>query len=108
VVDEINAIIFRLFNKGVENNLIKQQVIEDFNNHNIKPQEIYNWLLNNQNSSNSIFLLGYFNYYGIETSKNNEAFNLFINASEKNHILAQTFVGDCYFYGYETIKNEKL
>ncbi|GBC22416.2 kinase-like domain-containing protein [Rhizophagus irregularis DAOM 181602=DAOM 197198] len=43
--------------------------------------------------SNSIFILGYFDYYGIEINKNDEnAFNLFINASEKNHILAQYFI----------------
>ncbi|RGB29447.1 hypothetical protein C1646_766599 [Rhizophagus diaphanus] len=71
--------------------------------------DIYNWLLSNQNSLNSIFLLGYFNHYGIVTSENNEkAFNLFINASEKNHLLSQYSAGHCYFHGYRTVKNEKL
>ncbi|POG74954.1 kinase-like domain-containing protein [Rhizophagus irregularis DAOM 181602=DAOM 197198] len=36
------------------------------NNHNMTSQEIYIWLLNNQNYSNSIVLLGDFNYLGIE------------------------------------------
>ncbi|PKK72094.1 HCP-like protein [Rhizophagus irregularis] len=109
IVDEINNLIFKLLNKGFKFNLVKQQVIEYFNDHNINSQEFYNWLLNNQNSLNSIFLLGFFNYHGIETNKNDEkAFNLFINSSEKNHILAQYFVGEFYLYGYGTIKNGKL
>ncbi|POG75273.1 uncharacterized protein OCT59_024265 [Rhizophagus irregularis] len=109
IVDEINDFIFRLMNKGFERNSVKQKVIEYFNNHNINSQDIYNWLLSNQNSLNSIFLLGYFNHYGIVISENNEkAFNLFINASEKNHLLSQYFTGHCYFHGYGTVKNEKL
>jgi TPR repeat protein len=109
IVDEINNFINILNNIGIEWKLEKQQVIEYFNNHNLNSQEFYNWLLNNQNSSNSIFILGYFNYYGIVTSENNDkAFNLFINASEKIHILAQLFVGSCYRNGDGTKKNEKL
>ncbi|UZO03820.1 uncharacterized protein OCT59_024221 [Rhizophagus irregularis] len=109
IVDEIHDFIFKLLNKGLNANSVKQQVIEYFNVHNINSQEFYNWLLNNQNSLNSIFLLGYSNYYGIATSKNNEkAFNLFIDASEKNHILAQYFVGRCYLYENGTTKNDKL
>jgi TPR repeat protein len=53
----------------------------------------YNLKQKNYNSS-SIFLLGFFNFYGIETSKDNEkVINLFINASEKDFILAQYFIG---------------
>ncbi|POG75265.1 kinase-like domain-containing protein [Rhizophagus irregularis DAOM 181602=DAOM 197198] len=109
IIDVINDFIIKLNNKGLEWKAEKQKTIEYFNNHNLDSQEIYNWLLDNQNSLNPIFILGYFNYYGIVTSEDNEkAFNLFINASEKNHILAQYFVGECYFYGNGTIKNEKL
>src|SRR5207248_2739692 len=39
---------------------------------------------------------------------NNKAFELFINASKKSHILAQYFVRLCYEFGNETAKNEKL
>jgi TPR repeat protein len=109
IVDEINELIFKLRNKGIKKELEKQQVIEYFDDHNINLQEFYNWLLKNQVSTNSIFILGYFNCRGIVTNENNEkAFKLFINASEKNHILAQFFVGHCYLYGTGTIKNEKL
>ncbi|UZO02670.1 uncharacterized protein OCT59_021149 [Rhizophagus irregularis] len=109
IVDEINDFIYKLENKGIGWKLEKQQTIEYLNNHNLNSQEFYNWLLNNQNSSNSIFILGYFNFYGIITNENDDkAFNLFINASEKNHTLAQLFVGSCYERGHGTIKNEKL
>ncbi|CAB4414800.1 unnamed protein product [Rhizophagus irregularis] len=109
LVDEINDLTYKLKNKGIGWKLEKQQTIEYFNNHNLNLQEFYNWLLNNQNSLNSIFILGYFNFHGIVTSENNDkAFNLFINASEKNHSLAQNFVGLCYDHGHGTIINEKL
>ncbi|GET03192.1 kinase-like domain-containing protein [Rhizophagus clarus] len=88
IVDEINNFINKLLDKGIEYKLLKQKVIEYFNDHNINAKEIYNWIV---------------------TSLNNEkAFNLFINASEKNHTLAQFFVGKCYKFGYGTIKNEEL
>jgi TPR repeat protein len=109
IIEEVNDLIFELLNKGTEWQLLQDQVIDYFNSHNIILQDIYNWLLYNQNISNSIFLLGYFNYRGIETSVNvMKAFNLFLNASEKNHILAHYFVGNCYQYGNGIIKNEKL
>jgi TPR repeat protein len=110
IVDEINDFIIKLLNKGINGSLLKEQVIEHINNnYNINSQEIYNWLSTNQNNPNSIFLLGIFNAFGIETSQNNEkAFRLFINASEKNHLLAQFFVGCCYKFGDGTVINEKL
>ncbi|GBB98835.1 hypothetical protein RclHR1_33360001 [Rhizophagus clarus] len=109
VVNGTNNIIYRLLNKGIVYKLVNLRVIEFFSDHNINALEIYNWLLNNQISANSIFLLGYFNYYGIITSLNNEkALNLFIKSSEKDHTLAQFFVGCCYKYGHGTIKNDKL
>ncbi|GES83884.1 kinase-like domain-containing protein [Rhizophagus clarus] len=109
MVNEINDFIYKLVNEALESKSLKQEVIEYFNDHNINAREIYDWLLNYQVSTNSIFLLGYYNFYGIITSLNREkAFNMFINASEKNHTLAQYFVGNCYNYGFGTIKNEKL
>jgi TPR repeat protein len=108
VVDELYGFISKIINKG-DWKLQNQQVIEYFGNHNINSQEFYDFLLNNQISTNSIFILGYFNYRGIVTSENNEkAYELFIKASEKNHLLAQLFVGYCYFYGYGTTKNQEF
>ena len=54
----------------VYNEREKSEILNCLRNHNISSQEIYNWLLNNQgnSNSNSIVLLGDFNYYGIETN----------------------------------------
>ncbi|GBB99031.1 hypothetical protein RclHR1_00340022 [Rhizophagus clarus] len=109
IIDEINDLIFKLLNKGIAWQLLEDSVIGCINDHNIKLQEFYNWLLNNQNNSNSIFLLGYFNHRGIERNADfKKSFNFFLDASEKNHIPAQFFVGNCYEYEYGTVKNEKL
>ncbi|CAG8731110.1 4485_t:CDS:1, partial [Funneliformis caledonium] len=63
--------------------------------HNIT--RLIKWLVDDQNDSNSTFLLGYFNYSGIGLNKNIEkAFSLFFNASKKNPMLAQCYVGTCY------------
>jgi TPR repeat protein len=106
IVNEIVYFIFKEANKG---NLEKRCVFDYLYNHNINSKEIYNLLLNNQNTSNFIFLLGYFNYMGIEKIMDyKKAFNLFINASERKHILAQYYVGECYEFGRGITKNEKL
>ncbi|CAB4437664.1 unnamed protein product [Rhizophagus irregularis] len=75
IVDEINDFIYKLENKGIDLELEKQQFIEYFNNHNLNSQEFYN------------------------CENDDEAFNLFINASEKNHTLAQNFVDAVYNLG---------
>ncbi|GBC05381.1 hypothetical protein RclHR1_00620021 [Rhizophagus clarus] len=107
IINEAIEIIFDLNNKG---NVVHKSTFDNyFNNHNINSQEIYNWLLNDQNDINSIFLLGYFNYMGIGTNEDSvEAFSLFVKASEQGHILAQYYVGACYQFSYGTAKNEKL
>ncbi|GBC06913.1 hypothetical protein RclHR1_07130012 [Rhizophagus clarus] len=78
-------------------------------NYSIDTKNIYDRLVNNQNNPDSIFLLGYFNYLGFERSRNDEkAFSLFFNAAEKDHLLAQYYVGKCYESGIGTEKNEDL
>src|SRR5687767_5893471 len=64
VVNEIVTFITKIVNH--DGTKAKQCTLEYFSNNNIDSKEIYNWLLNNQNDSDSIFLHGYFNYYGIE------------------------------------------
>jgi TPR repeat protein len=111
IVDEVNDYMIKMTYKKIEWKLLKQQVIDYFNNYNINMQEIYYWLVlnTNQKNSNSIFLLGYFNFFGIETDVDlTKAFNLFFNASEKSHVFAQFFVGNCYQHGNGTIKDGKL
>uniref|UniRef100_U9SK41 Protein kinase domain-containing protein n=1 Tax=Rhizophagus irregularis (strain DAOM 181602 / DAOM 197198 / MUCL 43194) TaxID=747089 RepID=U9SK41_RHIID len=109
IINEIVKFIFKLVNVGKTS---YEYIFGYFDSRNIKSQEIYDWLIDNHNNLDSIFLLGYFNYYGIETTSSsinpNQAFNLFDKASKQDHILSQYFVGLCYEYGYGTEKNEKL
>ena len=105
----INEIVGLIFKKRNEDIVTRQHVLDYLNNHNINSKEIYNWLLNNQNNSDSIFLLGYFNRVGIETTKDKKkAFSLSMNVSKQDHTLAQCYVGQCYQYGTGIAKNEKL
>ncbi len=112
IVDEVVTFIFRGLNEGKFLILDESPVLDFLNNQDINSNEIYNWLSNNQSHSNSIFLFGYFNFFGIETIKNYEkAFNLFNDASrisEQRHVLAQCYVGICYENGYGVIKDKKL
>src|SRR5262249_30189716 len=66
VIDELVNLYFEEVNKGIEQRLRMQHILDYINNLKINLQELYNWLLVNQNDSNSIYLLGYFNYHGIE------------------------------------------
>src|SRR6266542_3972597 len=51
VVDELVNFYFEEVNKGKVRRVKKQFVLDYLNNRNINPEEIYNWLLNNQTSS---------------------------------------------------------
>ncbi|CAI2161833.1 17637_t:CDS:2 [Funneliformis geosporum] len=111
IVDEAVSFIFKKLEKGEYKMLSNKIILDFFEIQSITSIEIkiLNWLSNNQNNSNSIFLFGYFHFFGIETSKNHEkAFTLFMNASEKNHTLANLYVARCYSEGYGITKNDKL
>src|SRR5207247_8627667 len=110
IINEIVDLILKELNEGKKADIVKQLVTDYLDNHNINSQVTYDLLLDNQNDSNSIFLLGYFNYYGIimESENHEKALNLFIIASEHNHILAQYYIGRCYEFGNVIVKNEKL
>ena len=62
VTDELVNLIFKELNEGKYTRFIKQNVLDYINDQKIILYEIFDWLLNDQNSSNSIYLLGYFNY----------------------------------------------
>ncbi|CAI2171759.1 13982_t:CDS:2 [Funneliformis geosporum] len=68
--------------------------------------DILNWLLNNQNKLNNIFLLGYFYCFIIKTKEvYNNAFDLFHDAASQSHDLAKYYTGFCYLNGIGTKKN---
>src|ERR1043165_6824251 len=99
--------IVDLFNK-VDNESEKHKILNCLNNHNISSQEIYNWLLNNQTNSNSIFLLGEFNYLGIGTSIDyQKAFELYQKAANLGNTFGISSLGYCYQYGIGTNVDEQ-
>ncbi|CAI2167930.1 6429_t:CDS:2 [Funneliformis geosporum] len=107
-IDDIVQFIYNGLNEGKIFTLIEKPVLNFIINQGFDLQEIYNWISNNQNNSNNLFLLGYFNFFGIKSSKNyDKAFDSFNKASE-DHTLAQCYVGKCYEKGYGVAKDKRL
>ncbi|GES88000.1 kinase-like domain-containing protein [Rhizophagus clarus] len=81
----------------------RQCIYNYLNNHNITSQEIYIWLLNNQDYSNSIVLLGSFNYLGIEINVDKKkAFELYQKTVDLGNSYGISWLGYCYEYGIGT------
>jgi TPR repeat protein len=109
VIDELTNLIFNEINKGEDAKIIKQQVLDYINNQMVILQQIYTWLLNNQTNSNSIYLLGYFNFNGIETNSNEpKAIELYQKAAELENKVAQYNLINEYIYGKSVKKNHNL
>jgi TPR repeat protein len=90
VINELVNTYLKEVNIGKEEIFIKNHIIKCINNLEISLQEIYNWLLNNQNNSNSIYLLGYFNYHGIGINSNmQKALELYQKAAKLENNAAQ-------------------
>ncbi|GBB91176.1 hypothetical protein RclHR1_18310004 [Rhizophagus clarus] len=106
VVDELMNNYLQDLNKGKEEYLVRRGVFDYLNNHEINLQEMYDWLTNNQNDSNSIYLLGYFNYYGIIISVNKQkACELYQEAVELENIVAQLVLASICIEGKGIKKN---
>ncbi|GBC20341.2 kinase-like domain-containing protein [Rhizophagus irregularis DAOM 181602=DAOM 197198] len=97
VIDNLINLYFQETNKGKEEKVRKKFVLDYFNYYKINLQKMYYWLLNNQTCSNTVYLLGYFNYHGIEIDIDEQnAFELYQKAAE---------LGYCYEYGIGTNVN---
>ncbi|CAB4404745.1 unnamed protein product [Rhizophagus irregularis] len=106
IIDKFVDLHFQETNKGMEEKVRKKFVLDYFSNYSINLQEIYYWLINNQTGSNSIYLLGYFNYYGIGMDTNEQnAFKLYQKAAELENILAQFELAGMYLLGKGVGKN---
>ncbi|CAB4404719.1 unnamed protein product [Rhizophagus irregularis] len=109
VIDELVNLIFVKINEGKNEKMIKLFVLNYINSNEIIPQEIHNWLLNNQNNSNSIYLLGYFYYNGIGTDLNKQkAIQLCQKAADLDNRVAQIDLANVYLLGKGVDKNYKL
>ncbi|POG83047.1 hypothetical protein GLOIN_2v382909 [Rhizophagus irregularis DAOM 181602=DAOM 197198] len=97
----VNEIILLLDNVEMDDR--KHKIINYLNNHNIILQEIYSWLLNNHNNSNSFFLLGVFNHFGILINVDKQkAFELYQNAANLENVSGIISLGYCYQAGIGT------
>src|SRR3954470_20501731 len=106
MIDELVNLYFKEVNEGKEEKIRKQLVFGLINTYKIHIKEIYNWLLNNQYNSNSIYLLGYFNYYGIGTNTNKQkAFELYEKSAELDNSIAQFSLSLMYIDGEGTVTN---
>jgi TPR repeat protein len=100
VIDELINDYSKMANNGKEERVRKKYVLDYMNNHRINLQEIYNWLLNNQNGSNYIYFLGYFNCNGIGTNINKQkALELYQKAVELKNNVAQYNLAKMYLIG---------
>ncbi|GBC07852.1 hypothetical protein RclHR1_07730005 [Rhizophagus clarus] len=100
VIDELVDLIFKELNKGKDAIIIMQYVLDYINDLMITLQQIYIWLLSNQKNSNTICILGYFKYNGIETEINKyKAIELYQKAAELENRLAQLNLINEHIYG---------
>ncbi|CAG8574185.1 8985_t:CDS:2 [Racocetra persica] len=104
-VNNLYSTFSKLFNEGGSVSYI---IINFISKHNKTPEEVFNWLLINNDNSKYILLLGLFYNWGIGTDKSDtESFDLFLNAATKGNVIAQYFVGRCYEVGWNTKKSIK-
>ncbi|GBC06383.1 hypothetical protein RclHR1_00680027 [Rhizophagus clarus] len=109
VIEELVGLILKELNEGVYNEVIKKHVINFIIDHGIISQEIYNYLLNNQNNSNFIYLLGYFYYHGIETNIDmQKAYELYQKAIKlnNNNVVARLDLAEMYILGKGVESNQ--
>src|SRR2546423_368439 len=106
IINELIDFHSKKLNEGKEVEILNQDIFDYFDNQNITLYETYNWLLNNQNDSNSIYLLGYFNYHGIGTSVDEKkAFELYQKAANLGNSVAQHTLANMYRKGVGVDKN---
>ncbi|EXX66850.1 uncharacterized protein OCT59_023636 [Rhizophagus irregularis] len=106
IIDELVSFYFKMTNEGKEENIRKQHILDFINNQEINLREIYYYLINNQNDSNSIYLLGYFNFNGIGTNINKQkALKLYQKAVKLENNVAQYSLAKMYLDGDGVNKN---
>ncbi|GBC07316.1 hypothetical protein RclHR1_07390010 [Rhizophagus clarus] len=102
----VNDIINFLENS--DNNIVKQEILNYLNNNDIPFQDIHDLLLDNQNNSDYIFLLGKFNHLGIGADINKkQAFELYQKAADLENAKGINSLGLCYGNGIGTDINKE-
>ncbi|EXX77584.1 Ste7p [Rhizophagus irregularis DAOM 197198w] len=76
IVDGIAALPYKIYDKSK-----KQKILDYLEDHHVTSIEIFDWLLNNQNYTNSLLVLGDFHYLGIATEVDTKmAYNFYERA----------------------------
>ncbi|KAF0530132.1 kinase-like protein [Gigaspora margarita] len=104
-VNNLYSTFSKLFNEGESANDI---IINFISKSDRTKEEVFQWLLENNNHPRYICLLGLFYHWMIGTDeKNVKIVELFVNAANKGDTIAQYFAGKCYAEGWSTNKNKK-
>ncbi|CAB4404720.1 unnamed protein product [Rhizophagus irregularis] len=99
VIDDLINLISKKLNEGEYEEPIKEHVLDYINNQEITLQEINCYLLNNQNISNNVYLLGCFSYYGIGSKSNKQkGIELCQKAIELKDSMVQLNITNIYKY----------
>jgi TPR repeat protein len=109
IINKLVDIIFNEINEGRDEKLIKKHSLNFINNHKIDLPELYNWLLNNQNNSDFMYIFGYLNYHGIGTNFNKQkAIELYQKAAQLENSIAQFNLANMYIHGNGVDKDYNL
>ncbi|CAG8494183.1 19108_t:CDS:2 [Dentiscutata erythropus] len=93
-LDELWDFFEKLLHIHSDDSVIKLLILQYLETHKIHETEIFNLLYDNQTNANNNCLLGFFYYVGIGTNQNyDEAFRSFINATQGNNWIAQSYTG---------------
>ncbi|CAB4387584.1 unnamed protein product [Rhizophagus irregularis] len=109
-VDKLITFIIEKHDKGYTFDQIQQLIDQiTLQSNQIIINDLINWLINNQDKADYIWLFGLFYYYGIGVEEDdNKAFELFSEAAENNYSIAQIYLAKCYNDGYGTEENKNL
>jgi TPR repeat protein len=89
IVDGIAALADNIYDENK-----KQRILDYIKDHHTTSKEIFDWLLNNQNSANSYIVLGDFHYLGIATMVDKrKAFDYYVQAANEESSVAQYTLG---------------
>ena len=109
IVDKLITIIIKYHDRGINFDQIEHLIEQPISQLNQTVDDLLNWLIKNQNTSQYIWFLGLFYYYNIGINENgSKAFKLFLKAADNNYSIAQVYLAKCYCDGYGIESNKEF
>ncbi|CAG8580321.1 19286_t:CDS:2 [Dentiscutata erythropus] len=110
IIDELWILFSKAVNEGRNTQDIIKIIKHYLKNISNEPRMIIKLISNNDNFISDQILLAFLHLIEFEISEEDgeKAFKLFSVAAENNNIIAQYFLGECYYYGYGTTRNQEL